>query len=177
MTAEVNRPDLDLRKKILRNKIAYEGITVPDEVFEFIATNVTENVRDLEGILVSLMANALINNREIDLPLAKRVIGQAVRLEKKEISVQRIQEVVCDYFNLEQAQILTTSRKREIVQARQITMFLAKKYTNCSLARIGKIVGKKDHATVLHACKTVKDQIEINKKFRSSIEAIEGILR
>ncbi|WP_087880490.1 chromosomal replication initiator protein DnaA [Parabacteroides sp. Marseille-P3160] len=177
LTAEVNRPDLDLRKKILRNKIAYEGITVPDEVFEFIATNVTENVRDLEGILVSLMANALINNREIDLPLAKRVIGQAVRLEKKEISVQRIQEVVCDYFNLEQAQILTTSRKREIVQARQITMFLAKKYTNCSLARIGKIVGKKDHATVLHACKTVKDQIEINKKFRSSIEAIEGILR
>lgn len=177
LTAEIARPDLELRKKILRNKIASEGITVSDEVFDFIASHVVDNIRDLEGVLVSLMANSVINNKEIDLALAKRVIAQAVRLEKKEISVQRIQEVVCEYFNLEQSQILTPSRKREIVQARQITMFLAKKYTDCSLARIGKIVGKRDHATVLHACKIVKDQIEINKSFRSSIEVIEGQLK
>lgn len=99
---------------------------IPDEVFNFIANNVTENVRDLEGILVSLMANAVINNREIDLPLTKRVVSQAVRLEKKQISVQMIQEIVCKYFNLEQSVIRTNSRKREIVQARQITMYLAK---------------------------------------------------
>lgn len=85
-----------------------------DEVFNFIANNVTENVRDLEGILVSLMANAVINNREIDLPLTKRVVSQAVRLEKKQISVQMIQEIVCKYFNLEQSVIQTNSRKREI---------------------------------------------------------------
>ena len=144
---------------------------IPDEVFNFIANNVTENVRDLEGILVSLMANAVINNREIDLPLTKRVVSQAVRLEKKQISVQMIQEIVCKYFNLEQSVIQTNSRKREI------TMYLAKKYTDSSFSHIGKIVGKKDHATVLHACKTIKDQIETSKSFRSSVEEIEVLLK
>lgn len=177
LTAELSRPDLDLRKKILKNKISHDGITIPDEVFNFIANNVTENVRDLEGILVSLMANAVINNKEIDLPLTKRVVCQAVKLEKKQLSVQSIQETVCKYFNLDQAAIQTNSRKREVVQARQITMFLSKKYTDCSFSHIGKIVGKRDHATVLHACKTIKDQIEINKDFRSTVEEIEGQLK
>ncbi|MCD8042078.1 MAG: chromosomal replication initiator protein DnaA [Tannerellaceae bacterium] len=177
LTAELCRPDLDLRKKILKNKINHDGITIPDEVFNFIANNVTENIRDLEGILVSLMANSVINNREIDLPLTKRVISQAVRLEKKQISIQMIQEIVCNYFNLEQSAIQTRSRKREIVQARQITMYLSKKYTDCSFSHIGKVVGKKDHATVLHACKTIKDQIETSKSFRSAVEEIEGKLK
>lgn len=177
LTAELSRPDLDLRKKILQNKISHDGIRMSDEVFNFIADNVTDNVRDLEGILVSLMANAVVNNKEIDLPLAKRVVSMAVRLEKKQLSVQSIQEVVCRYFNLEQAAIQTSSRKREIVQARQITMFLAKKYTDCSFSHIGKIVGKKDHATVLHACKTVKDQIETNKTFRATVVEIENLLK
>ena len=155
----------------------HEGIIMPEEAFNFIANNVTENVRDLEGILVSLMANSLVNNREIDMPLTKRIVSLAVHLEKKQLSVQSIQETVCKYFNLEQAAIQTNSRKREIVQARQITMFLAKKYTDCSFAHIGKIVGKKDHATVLHACKTIKDQMETNKSFRTSVEEIESLLK
>lgn len=177
LTAEMTRPDLELRRQILKNKISRDDIKIPDDVFDFIAENVTDSVRDLEGILVSLMANAVINNREIDLPLAKRVINQAVRLEKKQLSVQRIQEIVCDYFNLELSTIQTSSRKREIVQARQIAMYLSKKYTDSSFAHIGKIVGKKDHATVLHACKTIKDQIEIDKSFRSSVEEIEMLLK
>ncbi len=177
LTAELCRPDLDLRKKILKNKINHDGVVISDEVFDFIADNVTENVRDLEGVIVSLMANALINNKEIDLPLAKRVVGQAVHLEKKKISVQTIQEIVCDYFKLDQEVIQTNSRKREIVQARQITMYLAKKYTDCSFSHIGKIVGKRDHATVLHACKTIKDQMETSRTFRTSVEEIEVKLR
>lgn len=177
LTAELNRPDLDLRKKILKNKINHDGIKMSEDVFNFIADNVTENVRDLEGILVSLMANSVVNNKEIDLPLTKRVVSMAVRLEKKQISVQSIQEVVCKYFDLDQSLIHSKSRKREIVQARQITMFLSKKYTDCSLSHIGKIVGKKDHATVLHACKTIKDQMETDKTFRSSVEEIENLLK
>ncbi|MDL2282146.1 chromosomal replication initiator protein DnaA [Parabacteroides sp. OttesenSCG-928-G06] len=177
LTAEMKRPDVELRKKILQHKIDQEGIRMPEEVFHFITNNVSDNVRDLEGVLVSLMAHAVINNREIDMPLAQRVISQNVKLEKKLISVQQIQEVVCDYFNLETSLIQTNSRKREIVQARQITMYLSKKYTDCSFSHIGKIVGKKDHATVLHACKTIKDQIEINKSFRSSVEEIESLLK
>ncbi len=177
LTAELNRPDLDLRKKILGDKIDHEGIVIPNDVFEFIADNVTDNVRDLEGVLASLMANAVVMNREIDLSLAKRVISQAVRLEKKQLSVQMIMDMVCNYYNLEQSLIQKSSRKREIVQARQVTMYLAKKYTDCSFSHIGKIVGKKDHATVLHACKTIRDQMETDKSFRSSVEEIEVKLK
>jgi len=177
LTAEMVRPDLELRKMILRHKMDQESIHIPDDVFDFIAENVADNIRDLEGVLVSLMAHAVINNKEIDLLLAKRVINQNVKLEKKQISVQMIQEVVCNYYNLDLSLIQTNSRKREIVQARQIAMYLSKKYTDCSFSHIGKIVGKKDHATVLHACKTVKDQIEINKSFRSSVEEIESLLK
>ena len=177
MTAQIERPDPELRKKILRNKISHEGLEIPDDVFNFITDNVTENVRDLEGILVSLMANSVIDNKEIDLTLAKQVISQTVRLEKKQLTIKKIQEIVCRYFNLDETLLQTPSRKREIVQARQITMFLAKKYTESSFAHIGKIVGGKDHATVLYACKTVKDQIEISRTFRSTMDAIEICLK
>ena len=177
MTAQIERPDPDLRKKILRNKIDHEGLDIPENVFDFIVNNVTENVRDIEGVLVSLMANSVIANKEIDITLARQVISQTVRLEKKQLTIKKIQEIVCRYFNLDEALIQTKSRKHEIVQARQITMFFAKKYTDSSFAHIGKIVGGKDHATVLHACKTVKDQIEISKQFRLTIDAIEVCLK
>jgi chromosomal replication initiator protein DnaA len=177
MTAQIERPDIELRKKILRNKIDHEGLEIPEEVFNFIIENVTENVRDLEGILVSLMANSVITNKEIDITLARQVISQTVRLEKRQLTIKKIQETVCRYFNLDEALIQTKSRKQEIVQARQITMFFAKKYTDSSFAHIGKIVGNKDHATVLHACKTVRDQIEINKSFRMTMDAIEICLK
>ncbi|MBE6301512.1 MAG: chromosomal replication initiator protein DnaA [Parabacteroides distasonis] len=177
VTLEMERPDLDLRKKILKNKISHDGVEIPEDVFDFIASNVTENVRDVEGIVASLLAHSTAFNRPIDLPLAKQVISRVIKIEKKQVSVESIMDIVCKYYNLEQSVIQTNSRKREIVQARQITMFLAKNYTESSLSYIGKIVGKRDHATVLHACKTVKDQIETNKSFRSSVEEIEALLK
>ncbi len=177
LTAELGRPDAELRRTILRNKIEAEGLVLSDEVFNYIVDHVTENIRDLEGVLVSLMANSLINNSPVDMAMAQRVVCQTVRVENKELSIEKIQEKVCRFFNLEESLVQTPSRKREIVQARQITMFLAKKYTSASFSRIGKVVGGKDHATVLHACKTVKDQMDINKNFRSTVEAIEETLR
>ena len=177
LTAELGRPDAELRRTILRNKIEAEGLVLSDEVFNYIVDHVTDNIRDLEGVLVSLMANSLINNSPVDMAMAQRVVGQTVRVENKELSIEKIQEKVCRFFNLEESLVQTPSRKREIVQARQITMFLAKKYTSASFSRIGKVVGVKDHATVLHACKTVKDQMDINKNFRSTVEAIEETLR
>ncbi|MBR5296903.1 MAG: chromosomal replication initiator protein DnaA [Parabacteroides sp.] len=177
LTLEMERPDLDLRKKILKNKISHDGVQIPEDVFDFIASNVTENVRDVEGIVASLLAHSTAFNRPIDLPLARQVISRVVKIEKKQVSVESIMDVVCKYYNLEQAAIQTNSRKREIVQARQITMYLAKNYTESSLSHIGKIVGKRDHATVLHACRTVKDQIDTNKSFRSSVEEIETLLK
>lgn len=177
LIAELLRPDPELRKKILRNRVNHDGISISDEVIDFIAESVTENIRDLEGVLVSLMANSVINNHEIDMAMAKRIISQAIRLEKRQISIQSILEAVCDYLNLEHSAVQTHSRKREIVQARQLTMYLSKKYTDCSLSHIGKMIGKKDHATVLHACKAIKDQLEINKSFRSTVEEIEAKLK
>ena len=177
MTAQIERPDPELRKKILRNKINHEGLEIPDDVFDFIAENVTENVRELEGILVSLVANSVIINKEIDLTLTKQVISQTVRLDRRQLTIPKIQEVVCNYFNLDEALIQTLSRKREIVQARQITMYLSKKYTNLSFSHIGKVVGNKDHATVCHSVNAVKDQIEISKPFRTTMEEIEVCLK
>ncbi|MDR1645006.1 MAG: chromosomal replication initiator protein DnaA [Tannerellaceae bacterium] len=177
LRAELYRPDPELRKKILKNKVQHDGISISDEVIDFIADNVKDNIRDLEGVLVSLMANSVINNHEIDMALAKRIISQAIRLENKAISIEAIEEVVCNYLNLERAVVQTLSRKREIVQARQLTMYLSKKYTDHSLSHIGKVVGKKDHATVLHACKAIKDQIETSKAFRSTVEEIEAKLK
>ncbi len=177
LTAEIARPDKELRRKILRNKIEHEGLKIKDDVIEFIVEHVTENVRDIEGVLHSLMAHSFIHNKEIDMTLARQIVGQAVRIEDKHLSVEKILDVVCSYFHLDKALIHTASRKREIVQARQITMYLAKKYTSFSFSYIGKIVGGKDHATVLYACQTVKDEVEISKTFRSTVESIEDRLK
>lgn len=177
LTAELEKPDLELRKLILKNKARQEGITFPEEVINYVAENVTDSVRDLEGIIVSLTAHSLINNKEIDLELAEKVVGISIKIEKKEITVDRIQDTVCEHFDLDKLLISSKSRKREIVQARQIAMYLSKKYTDYSFARIGELVGNKDHATVLHACKTVKDLIEIDISFRSNVERIEKTLK
>ncbi|GAB6011618.1 chromosomal replication initiator protein DnaA [Viscerimonas tarda] len=178
LTAKLESPDKELRLKILKNKILIDGLTIPDDVLDFIAENVTENVRDLEGVIVSLMAHSVIYNKEVDLTLAKRVIGQAIKkIEKKKLTIDNITEVVCKHFNIKSELIHTASRKREIVQARQVTMYLSKRYTEMSLSQIGTIIGKKNHATVLHSCRMVKDQIEVDKGFRNDIAEIEKKLK
>lgn len=177
LTATLEKPDVELRKKILKNKVLSDGLSISDEVIDFIAKNVTENVRDLEGVVVSLMAHSIINNHEIDLSLAQRVLSQTIKLEKKKITVPKIQETVCKYFNIKKDLIDSSSRKREIVQARQITMYFIKQYTELSLSQIGCQVGNRNHATVLHACNTIKDLLETDKSLKLSISDIERILQ
>ncbi len=176
LTTKLERPDKELRKKILQNKVLSDGLSIPENVIEFIAENVTENVRDLEGIVVSLMAHSIINNREIDMNLARRVLEQSIKFERKRITVQKIQDTVSDFFSIKKELIQSSSRKREIVQARQVTMYFIKKHTELSLSQIGLQVGNRNHATVLHACNTVKNFYEVDKSFRSDIEEIERIL-
>ena len=177
LSVKLERPDLELRKKILKHKVLTDGLTISQEVIDQIAENVTENVRDLEGVIVSLMAHSIINNREIDLLLTKRVMEQNIQFERKRITVQKIQDTVSDFFNIKKDLIQSASRKREIVQARQVTMFFIKKHTELSLSQIGVHVGNRNHATVLHACNTVKDYLEIDRGFRSDLDAIERILQ
>lgn len=176
LTTLLERPDKELRKKILENKVLSDGLSIPDNVIEYIAENVTENVRDLEGIIVSLMAHSIINNKEIDMNLARRVMEQSIKFERKRITVQKIQDTVSEYFDVKKELIQSASRKREIVQARQVTMYFIKKHTELSLAQIGSHVGNRNHATVLHACNTVKNYCDVDKGFRSDMDEIERLL-
>lgn len=177
LTTQIERPDKELRKRILEHKIATDGLSIPEEVVEFLAENVTEHVRDLEGIVASLMVHSVINNREIDMSLARRVMEQSIRFEKKRITAKKIQDTVSKFFNINQELIQSSSRKREIVQARQVTMYFIKKHTELSLSKIGVLIGNRNHATVLHACNTVRDLSEVDKHFRSEIEEIERMLQ
>lgn len=177
LSAEVERPDYELRFNILKNKIIRDGLPITDDVAEFVAKNVSENVRDLEGVLASLMFRATTMNKEINLDLAAKVLSTSVNIEKKQITIDLIKEKVCAYYNMDVQLLQAKCRKREIVQARQISMYLSKKYTDNSLTRIGSELGKKDHATVLHACKTISDLIEIDKTIKSNVQEIEETLR
>ena len=177
LTAEMEKPNYALRISILESKILRDGLHFSQEVIEYIALNATENVRDLEGIVVSLMAHSVIYEKEVDMELTKRVVANAINVQERQISVELIEEEVCKFFDLEQSLIHTKSKKQEISQARQIAMYLSRKYTDKSYSNIGEMIGKRDHATVLHACKTVVNWIETDKKFKNSIQEIEQLLQ
>lgn len=177
LSAELVPPDFNTKKGILLNKVKAEGLLIPEDVVDYIAGAVTDNVRELEGVVSSLLAQSILINAEINLDLAQKVVGKIANTTTKVVNISKIQEVVCDYYNLEVNDIQTKSRKRVVVQARQVAMYLARKYTKNSLTAIGELIGNRDHATVLHACKTVAEQSEIDKELKQSLDSIEEKLR
>ncbi len=177
LSADLQLPDYETRINILKHKIYKDGIEISDEVIEYIASHITTNVRELEGALISLLAQATLNKKDITLDLAKQMIDKLVKSTKREISIDYIQKIVCDYFNMPVELLRSKTRKREIVQARQIAMFFAKSLTKSSLATIGSQIGGKDHATVLHACKTVNNLIDTDKGFKTYISDIDKKLK
>ena len=178
LTAEIERPNLELRRSILADRARREGISLETDVLEYIAEHVTDSVRELEGILISLHAHSALYGREIDMTLAERVISKAVHIVEKELTVEDIVRSTCEYYHVKDENIYTSSRKRDIVLARQMSMYLAHKHLpNLSLARIGQCIGSKDHSTVLHACRTIEDQLEVNKVVEMAIDEIEAKLK
>lgn len=177
MTAEIEKPDLELRKNILRNKVYRDGLKFPEDVISFIAEHVNASIRDLEGIVVSIMAHSTINSTDIDINLARRIVGDFSNYEKRTVTIEEIIKKVSDYYGVETEAINTRSRKREVVLVRQVAMFLAKKYLDLSTSKIGQYVGNRDHATVLHACKTVTNLADTDKQFRSELKDIENSLQ
>ena len=177
LSAEIEKPDLELRKNILRNKIRHDGLKFPEEVIAYIAEHVNASVRDLEGIIVSLMAHSTINNCDINIQLAHKVLGGISEYEKEPISIDKIVKTVAEYYNVDVNTINTKSRKREIVLVRQTAMFLAKKHLDLSTSKIGMQIGRRDHATVLHACKTISNLLDTNKQFRGEMNEIEAALQ
>ncbi|MBN1185975.1 MAG: chromosomal replication initiator protein DnaA [Bacteroidales bacterium] len=177
LSADLQTPDFETRVAILHKKIYNDGIEIPQEVIEYIATHITNNVRELEGALISLLAQSTLNKKEITLDLARQMIDKLIKNSKREISIEYIQKVVCNYFNIPVEMLQSKTRKREIVQARQVAMYFSKGLTKASLATIGSQIGGKDHATVLHACKTVNNLADTDKTFRLQIDEIEKKLK
>ncbi len=173
LAADLQVPDLETRIAILNKRLYKDGIEMPEEVIEYLAYSITTNVRELEGALISLMAQSSLNKKAITIDLARQMIDKFVKNTSKEISIDYIQKVVCDFFNIQVDHLNSKTRKREIVQARQLAMYFSKKHTKSSLATIGLHCGNKDHATVLHACRTVNNLIETDKQFRNYVEEIE----
>jgi chromosomal replication initiator protein len=177
LTTDLQAPDFETRFTILKKKTYKDGLTMPDKVLEYIAQNITTNVRELEGALISLLAQSTLNKKAITLDLAVEMINKIVKQSKHEITIDYIQKIVCDYFNMPVDSLQSKTRKREVVQARQIAMFFSKTLTKSSLTSIGTQIGQKDHATVLHACKTVNNLIDTDKQFKTDVEEIEKRLK
>ncbi|MBL7944056.1 MAG: chromosomal replication initiator protein DnaA [Flavobacteriales bacterium] len=173
LSADLQVPALETRIAILQKKMYADGIEMPHDVLEYLAYSITTNVRELEGALISLIAQSSLNKKAVNLDLAKQMIDKFVKNTAREVSIDYIQKVVCDYFDLPIELLKSKTRKREIVQARQIAMFFAKKMTKSSLASIGAHCGGKDHATVLHACRTVNNLQETDKHFRKYLDDLE----
>jgi chromosomal replication initiator protein len=177
LAADLQVPDLETRIAILEKKVYNDGMDMPREVIEYLAYSITTNIRELEGALISLLAQSSLNKKAITLDLAKQIIDKFVKNNSREISIDYIQKVVCDYFDINIDMLNSKTRKREIVQARQLSMFFAKKLTKSSLAAIGLHCGNKDHATVLHACRTVNNLIETDKQFKVYVDELEKKIR
>ena len=170
LSAELQLPNFETRISILKNKLYRDGVTINEDVIEYVAKNIKTNVRELEGAVISLIAQSSFNKVEITQELAQDIVMKFVKNTKREVSIDYIQKVVSEYFQMDIETLQSKTRRRHIVQARQLAMYFAKKFTKASLASIGSQIGKRDHATVLHACKTVDNLTFTDKQFRKYVE-------
>ena len=176
MTAELERPDFELRKGVLTQKAEQDGLSIPEEVIDYIATNVTDSIRELEGIIVSLMAHATVLNQDITIDLARNVLANAIKVNKKQINFEMITQEVCSYYQIDPDQIFTKTRKREISDARQMIMYLSKKLAKMPLTAIGTRLSR-THATVLHACNNIDERLAFEKQLQTDVSKIEETLK
>lgn len=173
LSAELQTPDYETRYKILENKFYNDGAEIGEDIIAYLAENIRTNVRELEGVSNSLIAQAAFNRKEYSIELAQSIIDKSVKNNKNDLTIDHIQQIIADYFNLDIESLHSKTRKRNVVQARQLAMFFSKKYTKNSLSTIGSQIGQRDHATVLHACKTVENLIETDREFKKYVSDLE----
>lgn len=174
LIAELEKPNIELCVDILANKIRRDGLSIPTDVITFIAQNCNGSVRDLQGAINGLLAYSIVYNSKIDIRLAERVIKRAVKVDDKPLTVDDIMETVCRHYNVTVTAVNGKSRKRDYVVARQVTMYMAQKYTKMPASRIGKLVGNRDHSTVIHSCTKVETRLKIDGEFRDDLISIEN---
>ena len=174
LIAELEKPNTQLCIDILNAKCRRDGLKIPDEVIEFIAKTANGSVRDLEGMVNSLMAYSIVYNSNIDMHLAERVIMRSVKIDDRPLTIDDILEKVCHHYGVSQQSAFSKSRKRNYVQVRQVSMYLAQKHTKLSAARIGLLIGNRDHSTVIHSCNTIEKRLKVDKSFLEEINSIEN---
>ena len=173
LSAELQTPDYETRYKILENKFYNDGAEIGEDIIAYLAENIRTNVRELEGVSNSLIAQAAFNRKEYSIELAQSIIDKSVKNNRNDLTIDHIQQIIADYFGLDIESLHSKTRKRNVVQARQLAMFFSKKYTKNSLSTIGSQIGERDHATVLHACKTVENLIETDRAFKKYVSDLE----
>ena len=174
LIAELEKPNIQLCVDILNAKCKRDGLKIPEDVIRFIAETANGSVRDLEGVVNQLLAYSIVYNSNVDMRLAERVIKRAVKVDNHPLTVDDILEKVCKHYNVETKHVSSKSRKRDLVQARQISMYLAQKYTKMPASRIGQLIGNRDHSTVLHSCNMIEQRLKIDKNFSEEIASIEN---
>jgi chromosomal replication initiator protein len=172
LTADIQPPDLETRIAILRKKSEDNRFELPQDVVDFIAMNVTSNIRELEGCLISLIARASLDNREVNVELARDVLRMVVNESKSPINIDQIQHVVCEFFDIPEDLLRAKTRKQEVVNARQVAMYLSKELTNSSLKTIGLHFGGRDHSTVIHSCQTILDRMSSDSSFKQNVDQL-----
>ena len=174
LIAELEKPNPQLCVDILNAKCKRDGLKIPLDVIEFIAQTANGSVRDLEGVVNSLMAYSIVYNSNIDMRLAERVIKRAVKVDNHPLTIDDIIEKVCNHYGVDQKNVFSKSRKRDYVQVRQVSMYLAQKHTKMPASRIGQLIGGRDHSTVIHSCNTIEKRLKIDKAFFAEISSIEN---
>jgi len=174
LIAELEKPNVQLCVDILHAKCRRDGLKIPADVIDYIAQTANGSVRDLEGVVNSLMAYSIVYNTNVDMRLAERIIKRAVKVDNHPLTVDDILEEVCQHYHVEQRQVFSKSRKRELVQVRQVSMYLAQKYTKMPAGRIGQLIGNRDHSTVIHSCNTIEQRLKVDKSFSEELSSIEN---
>ena len=174
LIAELEKPNVQLCIDILNSKIRKDGLQIPEDVVQFIAETANGSVRDLEGVINSLLAYSVVYNSTVDMRLAQRVIQRAVKIDDKPLTIDEILEKVCNHFNVSVSAVNGRSRKQDLVTARQVSMYLAQKYTKMPASRIGKLVGGRDHSTVIHSCSRIEQRLQVDSMFSNELMSIEN---
>jgi chromosomal replication initiator protein len=174
LTADMQPPDFETRIAILKNKSQSYGIFLPNEIVEYIAYNITSNIREMEGCLIKLLANSSLSGKDIDFDLVKKTVREISTSRQVNISIDYITKVVCEFFTVDENKVREKNRKREVVAARQIAMYLSKKLTKASLKTIGLHFGGRDHSTVIHAYNCVNDSVAKDLKFKETVESLKS---
>ena len=178
LLAELEKPEERLRRDILESKIKHDGLRIPEKVIDYISQNVSDSVRELEGVVQSLLAYSVVFNRDVDLQFAMRIMNHNMHVERKRaITVDQIVEHACEYFQIKQEDVYGKSRKANIVLVRQLSMYLAQHHTQLTASRIGNLVGGRNHATVIHSVRTIENRLKSDKDFQKKVTELEGKLK